>query len=556
MIAHANPLNDAMEYCRAVADGSIVAGHWQRLACQRHLDDLKNAGDRGFYFDYDEALRSLEFFPRILRHSLGEYSGKSFILSPWQKFVTACLFGWKSRDEMRRFRKAYLSVARKNGKTTLVAGYAAKLLYFDGEPGAEVYCAATKEEQAKIMFRETLRMVEQSPALMKRSTIRKVPASISSGYSSFRPLGSDGKSTDGLNPHGILLDELHGWRERHRDFKERLESGSGSRRQPLEIVITTAGDDHSQLWIEEDSYATKVLQEAADGRIIDDQYFAFVCRVDEEDDPFDETNWIKANPNLGVSVKMDYLRSQANEARNRPTETNKFIRFHANQRTGSHEVLIPRAVWAMGGLPLEVKDGDSGHGGIDIGRASDWAAASICFPLNDRWHIVSRSWTCRNGDFQVDREPFRSWINSGDLACCDGNSIDPQAVMEWAVAMSQKYDVKTWAIDPNFAKLVGQLLKDTHGLNVFEFTQSPKFYNEPTRNFEIAAKDGRLIHGGDPVLAWQVQNMQVVRNAKDEWMPDKGNKESKIDGVVATLMAFSECLFAAKNQVDGSLIIT
>lgn len=556
MISHANPISEALDYCRAVADGSIVAGHWQRLACQRHLDDLKHAGDRGFYFDHDEAIRTLQFFPTILRHSLGEYGGQPFVLSPWQKFVAACIFGWKSRDELRRFRKAYLSVARKNGKTTFVAGLAAKLLYADGENGAEVYCAATKEEQAKIMFRETLRMVEQSPTLMRRSKIRKVPSSIANGYSTFRPLGSDGKSTDGLNPHGILLDELHGWRERHRDFKERLESGSGSRRQPLEIVITTAGDDQSQLWIEEDEYATKILTEAAQGRYIDDSYFAFVCRVDDEDDPFDEANWIKANPNLGVSVKLDYLRSQANEAKNRPTEANKFVRFHANKKTGSHEVLIPRATWDANREPITVVDGSYCHGAIDIGRANDWSAASLCFPVGNGWEIISRAWTCRNGEFRVDREPFRTWINTGKLACCDGETIDPQWVIQWVLEMSEKYDVRTWAIDPNFAKIVGQILQNEHGLTVFEFTQSPKFYNEPTRKFEVAAKERKLRHGGDPVLAWQVQNMQVYRNAKDEWMPDKSNRDSKIDGVVATLMAFSECLYAGKNQVDGSLIVT
>jgi phage terminase large subunit-like protein len=324
----------------------------------------------------------------------------------------------------------------------------------------------------------------------------------------------------------------------------------------LEIVITTAGDDKSQLWIEEDAYACKVLTESGEGRHIDDKYFAFVCRVDDEDDPFDEANWIKANPNLGVSVKVDYLRQQANEAKNRPTETNKFVRFHANKRTGSHEVLITRAVWDRGNKPLTIDLGAYGHGGIDIGRNNDWTAASMVFPVGDHWEVISRAWTCRSGDFPVHSEPFRTWINAGLLECCDGNAIDPEAMIRWVVDQSDKYQIRTWAIDPNFAKLIGQQLQNDHGIKVFAFTQSPRFYNEPTRKFELAAKEDKIIHAGDPVLAWQVANMQVMRNAKDEWMPDKGNRESKIDAVVATLMAFSECLFAASQSVDGSLILT
>lgn len=557
MIAWPDPITDALNYAKQVVAGEIVSGRYARLACQRHLDDLENGAKRGYYFDKTAAMQALQFFPAILRHSLGEYCGNAFELAPWQKFVVACLFGWhESQTKLRRFRKAYMSVGRKNGKTTLVAGIAAKLLFFDDEPGAEVYCTATKEEQAKIMYRETLRMVEQSPALWKRSKVRKQPASISVGTSIFKPLGSDGKSTDGLNPHGILVDELHAWRERHRDFKERLESGSGSRRQPLEMVITTAGDDQSQLWIEEDDYACKVVEEAGQGRHIDDSYFSFVCRCDDEDDVFDEANWEKANPNLGVSVKLDYLRSQANEAKNRPTESNKFIRFHANRRTGSHEVLIPRGVWDINAGAVEVADGASGHGGIDIGRSNDWAAVGLVFPLGEGLYgIKSQAWTCRNGAFQVDREPFRTWINQGLLNCCDGTAIDPLWVIEWIVEQSQTYDIATWAIDPNFAKLIGQMLQNDHGLTIFEFTQSPKFYNEATRKFEEMAVAGKLRHGGDPVLAWQCGNMNVHRNAKDEWMPDKSNRESKIDAMVATLMAFSECLYAEKTQAEGPLYV-
>lgn len=554
-----DPELDVQAYIDGVLSGDIRVGKLVRLCVQRHVKDLEEAHGRGWKFDRDIATRAVTFFPLCCRHSIGEWDGEPFELSPWQKFVVWVLFGWRSiQTGLRRFRKAYMSVGRKNGKTTLVAGLGLLLMFFDEpfEAGCEIYCIATKEDQAKILHREAVRMVKASKALSSRVTCRRAPASIvwESKNSFFRPLGSDSDGMDGLNPHGVLMDELHAWRKQHRPLKEKMESGSGARRQPLEVIITTAGDDDSQLWLEEDDFAVKVLESVISGNVIDDTTFAYICRIDEGDDPFNEDVWPKANPNYDVSVKPEYLRIQANEAKHKPTETNKFLRYHCNVKVGSTERAISAEMWAMGNAPLITTAGAQGFGGIDLGRSDDWCAIGGCFPvmrekpLSDDddgvecWEIRAKAWTCRDGEFPVTAEPYRTWIAQGLLECSSGNQVDfaevKQEIRNWA----NLYNITNWAYDPNFATAPAQDLQEDIGLELYKFYQSARFYNEPVRRFLSELKAGRIRHGNEPVLGWQAGNLTIRRNSKDEWMPEKGQKLHKIDGMIAVLMAFSGCI--------------
>lgn len=546
-------------YIDGVLNGSVVTGSLVRLCVERHVQDLEKAGERGYWFDANIATRACCFFPMICRHSIGEWAGQSFVLSPWQEFCTWVLFGWRRHDEenTRRFRRGYFSVARKNGKTTWLAAVA-NLLMFADEPfehGADLFCAATKEDQARLMYREAARMVQASPDLSKRCRIYKSPPSIQyeAANSSFRPLGSDSEGTDGLNPHAVLMDELHAWTERHRELKEKLTTGGGARRQPLEFIITTAGSDDSQLWIEEDKYAVSVLESVVTGNIIDDSYFAFVARLDDGDDYFDEKNWPKANPNLGKSVKIGYLRDAATRAKNKPSETNQFIRYHCNRSVAASTREISIDDWQKGAAALQIVDGDECHGGIDLARSNDWAAISLCFPIYDgnkahRWEIVSKAWTVKDGEFPVKHEPFRTWIEKGLLICCDGDQIDFGEIEAEILRLHEKYRVNSWAFDPAWARELASRLHNNHSLNMFEFGQTHRFYNEPLNRFVKELRDGNIIHGNDPVLGWQAGNVLFHRNTEGLVKPDKSNKMNKIDGMVASFMAFSECLFAEKQR--------
>jgi phage terminase large subunit-like protein len=553
------------EYIAGVLDGSVVAGKLVRYAVQRHVNDLKGAKERGYYFDEAVATRACRFFPECLVHSIGEWDGQPFHLSPWQMFVVWCVFGWRETiTGFRRFRKLYASVARKNGKTTLIAGMALLLMFADEpfEPAAELYVAATKEDQAKIMHREAVRMVQGSKALAKRATVRKVPASIqwTAKDSFFKPIGGDSNSTDGLNPHAVLEDELHAWGERHRGLKEKLATGGGARRQPLEIMITTAGDDRSQIWREEDDYAAKVVESVISGNDNNDKWFVFIARLDDGDDVWDEANWPKANPNYAISVKPQYIRDAADTAKAKPSETNQFIRYHTNRQVASSQREISPELWATGSRPLTVQAGASCHGGVDLARSDDWAAVSLCFPIYEdgqvvRWEVKSTAWTCRHGLFDISREPIRGYIHDGLLRVCDGNQIDFSEIEREIVKLSKEYDVKTWAFDPNRGKELMQRLQQEHGIQPFEFTQAARFYNEPCVRLLAELKAGNFIHGNDPVLGWQAGNLYFHRDTEGLVKPDKSQRANKIDGMVATLMSFSECLFAEK-QDQGDLFIT
>lgn len=228
----------AEQYARDVAGGRIVAGQLVRRACDRHLHDLAHGKDRGLWFDANAAQHVLDFFG-FLRHSKGEWGGQPIALEPWQQFSLWTLCGWKRADGLRRFRTAYQSVARKNGKSTICSGVGLYLLLADGEPGAEVYACATKREQAKIVFGEAQRMARASAEIGKRLTLLKENMHSVATASKFEPLSSEADTLDGLNVHGALIDELHA--HKTRDLYDVIETATGARRQPLVFNITTAG---------------------------------------------------------------------------------------------------------------------------------------------------------------------------------------------------------------------------------------------------------------------------------------------------------------------------
>ena len=282
----------ARAYIDDVLKGRIVAGRLVRLAVERHQRDLKTAKDRGLRFDPKAAKRVLDFFGR-LRHSKGEWAGQPFVLAPWQAFILWVVFGWMRADGSRRFRTAYHEVSRKNGKSTLAAGVGLYLFAADQEAGAEVYTAATKRDQARIVHSEAVRMVASSPGLSRFITTFKDNLSLLRTGSKYEPLGADADTMDGLNISGAIIDELHA--HPTRKVWDVIETGTGARRQPLLFAITTAGfDRHSVCW-EQHDYGVKVLE----GVIEDDTFFAYIAALDPEDDWQDASVWIKANPNLG-----------------------------------------------------------------------------------------------------------------------------------------------------------------------------------------------------------------------------------------------------------------
>ncbi len=591
---------DVQQYINGVLDGSIVTGRLERLAVHRHVDDLKFAGERGFDFDPDKAIRAIEF-AKFCHQFESPFSGLPLVLRSDQKFLVWCVFGWRQKiDGYRRFRQVQYEVGRKSGKSTMSAYLACMMLFADSpiERGAQGYVAATKQGQATIVWNAAMKMIQRSPSLMKYAKITesKLLIEVPAHDNKFRPLAAD-KTPDGFNPHFIIKDEEHAWREQHRGQSDTLGSGFGTRAQPITITITTYGNERSTVWKENHDYAVRCLESVIAGEIVDDTWFAMIhaldfageypcfrcrgpectwCRgtsVIKPDDPYDESVWRKANPGIGPGVghtpQLERVQDLARLAKNRPDKEPEFLQKSCNIIVSSRDQIIKPEAWEL--CRCELSDWSKAtrvHGGVDLGRSDDMAAAAPVarFDMTDdsgaefcRFEIRSQAWTCEERGENVQTSQIARWITEQWLEESTGNQILFSDVEEWIVAQTALWGVRTWAYDPAFGPMLGQRLQETHGLNVFPFTQSAYHYNSVTRLLprlltEVHIVDGKPVralgHDGCPVLAWMMTNLVVRKNAKDEWMPDKGSSPQKIDLAVALLMALSECLFS--DAIEGT----
>lgn len=491
--------------------------------------------------------------------------------------------GWRRLDGYRRFQKAHIEVARKFGKSTFAAALLLLLLCFDipSDPSAELYCAATKEKQARIVFNEAKAIASKSPALKKRLK-RTAKAIIYDRLdSTIQPLGSDSDTTDGLNPSAIIKDELHAWRQRHRGLHEKLETGDGARLQPITITITTAGDDKAEIWKEERAWALRVLESVITGEIVDDTVFAFICCIDmaehdcpicrgtgkrdgrkcgacskgkvAADDPMESDCWSKANPNLGQSVGVDKYEKHARRADNDPSYLNTFLRYYCNVMTTSTERAIPPDLWSSCSGKPYVSAGQFCRGAFDLGRSDDFASWGLAFPslveeLDEdsdpirTYDILSRSYTCEARAEFLQKPFVQEWIERGELVVHPGDQVDFDEIERDLRELSDKYNVISWGFDPTFAPQMAQRLINLYGIPCHKFAQNPAWYNPGCRELLKALRRKDVSHGGDKCLAWQANNLVFVRDARDLWMPDKSGSAFKIDAMVSVLMAIADIL--------------
>ena len=318
--------------------------NWSSSLVKRHLDDLVNGKARGLIWDADAARHAIAFFSH-LRHSTGEWANQPFELQPWQAFVIGSLYGWKRVDGLRRFRTAYVEVARKNGKSVMLAGTALYALVADGEFGSHVYAAATTRDQARIIFGEAERMVDASPALRARITRTVNNLAVMPTSSWFRPLSADASKMDGLNVHFAAVDEVH--EHPNAEIIQKLNTATGARRQPLIFEITTAGHDRQSICRQHHEFSVKVLESTVPAEA-SDSWFAYIATIDAGDDWTNPAVWIKANPSLGVTVKVEDLKRQVDEAREMPAQQNAIRRLRLNEWTEQATRWIDMGVWADG----------------------------------------------------------------------------------------------------------------------------------------------------------------------------------------------------------------
>jgi phage terminase large subunit-like protein len=516
----------------------------------RHISDAKREGwhewirsqrdERavleGCRFDVRAAERVRTFFTKFLRHSKGQWAGQPFKLLDWQwREVVGPLFGWKRADGTRRYRRAYIEVPKKNGKSALFSGLSLYLLAADGEPGAEVYSAALDRDQASIVFNEAANMVEVSPQLSSRlNVVRSTKRIVMPRSRSFyKALSADVPAKEGLNAHAVLIDELHA--QKTRLLWDTLRYAGASRRQPLHLSITTAGfDRHSICW-EQHDYAEKVL----DGTIEDSSFLPFIAAAGAEDDWTNPEVWRKANPSFAVTINPEQFAEDCREARESPAKENSFRRYRLNQWTEQEVRWLNMEKWDACATPLGDLERRPCYAGLDLSSTTDITALVLVFPNEDRYDVLPLFWVPEEGARRRergDRVPYSAWIRGGFVAATPGEVIDYDRIRQKINELGQRYEIREIAIDRwNATQLATQLEGD--GFEVVAFGQGYASMNWPCKKLEELVLGGKIAHGGHPVLRWMAGNVSIEKDAADNWKPSKKKSIERIDGIVALIMA-------------------
>jgi phage terminase large subunit-like protein len=542
-----------------------------------------------YYFDADAADRAVEFIERYLTHSKGEWAGQPLLLRPWQKDIVRQLFGWKRRgDGLRRYRTVYLEVPRKNGKSTFAAAIAECVLYIDGEPGAEVYSLAADREQAAIVFEQAKQMVQASPSLASRTEVYKRTLFVPATGSSYKVLSADVPSKHGLNPHGIFFDELHV--QDDREMWDTMRTGLGARRQPVTIAMTTAGYDKKTICGELHDKAMAIL----DGTAVDDAFLPIVYGIRKGESWEDREVWRRVNPNLGISVKLDYLEQQYKEAKESPGFQNTFRRLHLNEWVQQAVRWIDLERWnecagpddykamraALAGRPcyaaldlstvtdlsalLFVFDSSVGPGEPDYPTEADVEAWKKDERIQDweygdpipAYDALSFFWCPEEGIRQrsrKDRVSYDVWQREGALFATEGDAVDHGAIRKFINDMGREFLIQEIAVDAwNAHKLITELEQED-GFTVVRMSQGFGAMSAPTKALDVLYRRRQLRHGGHPVLAWNADNVTLDKDAYDNWKPSKKRSRERIDGIVALVMALARAQVSTGAVEDGRI---
>lgn len=545
-------------YALDVVSGELPAGKYHRLSCARHLRDTRAASTPEFPYHFDAARAERFFrFAERLRHYKGEWANQFIRLQPYQKFRLGSIFGWiHDTTGLRRFRTAYNEMPRKQGKSLEAAIVALYVSFFDGEPGAEGYTIATKRDQAKIVWGDSKKLV-QSSGLRSRIAVLMANLHRDDTASKLEPLGADHDSTDGLNPHLIIVDEFHA--QKNRALLDVMETATGARRQPINFQITTAGTDPFSPCGDQHDYAVKVL----DRVLIDETFFAFIAHADEGDDWLAESTWRKANPNYGISVRPDDLAALATKARGMATAANAFKQKRLNLWVSSTAPWLSLDGWRQGqsNWTLAELAGEPCWIGIDLSAKIDLTAVVLLFPPTvdrERWRVVP--WCLTPADTlearaHRDRAPYQQWVEAKFLRTNPGNRIDQDTVRGMVQEAAAQFHVQQIGVDPwNAGNLVDDLTDD--GFEVAEIPQNYKQMSSTAKEFEADVLDGLVDAGDNPLMAWCVSNAVVERDNKDNIYPVKKKSRGRIDPVIACLLAWKLASLPADEPASDPVLLT
>ncbi|TVP11795.1 terminase [Shewanella sp. KCT] len=551
----------ATRYAKAVVSGDILAGPDIRNACKRHLADLENGHERGIYWDVAAAQKAVNFFPKVLKLNGGEFEGKPFELLDWQAFIVGSLFGWKSDDGYRRFRMAYVESGKGSGKSPLSAGIGLYGLVADQEARAEIYSAATKKDQAMILFRDAVAMVDQSPELNKRLTrsgtgLKTWNLAYEQKGAFFRPISSD-NAQSGPRPHMALIDEIH--EHKTNNTVEMMRAGTKGRRQALIFMITNSGHDRTSVCYSYHEYGKAICA----GTKQDDSFFAFICSLDEGDDPLnDESCWPKANPSLGHTFSEKYLREQVTQAKGMPAKEAIVRRLNFCQWVESASPWLAADTWLKCESDFEIEEliGEECFGGLDLSGTRDLTALVLYFPKPKR--LFAEFWT--PNDTLADRErtdnvPYRQWVNEGHLHTTPGTAIKYNFVAARLAELAMMFDIRGIGFDRyRIPYLLDELENEgatveliSHGQGYYKAAESNLWMPHSIELFEELIESGDLEIKHNPVLRWNAASAVLEADPKDNRIFQKKKSTGRIDGVVAAAMAIGTAEDEDSGQTES-----
>jgi phage terminase large subunit-like protein len=547
-------MTPASQYAHNVVGGEIPACRFAKLACQRQIDDRKrwpalSAGEakklgHPYYFDKKAAERVCNFIEK-LPHTKGRWASKQecLKLEPWQQFRLSTVFGWKRTDNgKRRFRKAYNEIPRKNGKSCESAGLGLYMFCADEEFGAEVYSGATTEKQAWEVFRPAHLMVKRTAPLQEYFGIEANASNlaIQANGSRFEPL--IGKPGDGASPSCAIHDEFH--EHQTSEQADAMETGMGAREQPLQWFITTAGDNLGGPCYDLRRYAIEVLE----GRLDNPELFAIIYTIDEGDDWTTEAALRKANPNFDISVGADFLLSRQREAKQSARKQNAFRTKHLNTWVGARQAFLNMVRWnaCPKAKSLEELVGRRCFIGMDLASKIDIAAVDLLFPPvadDPLWHLHTKFYLPEDRvetAATTNAGHYDAWAKMGFITLTPGNVIDFEFI-EQDLKSFKVFGIAEIGFDPwQATQLATRMLAE--GLPMVEVGQNVRNFSEPMKQLEALVLQGKLAHPHNPVLSWMAANVVAKLDAKDNIYPRKESEESKIDGVVALIIALGRAL--------------
>ena len=497
------------------------------------------------HYDKKKADRAVTFIENLC-HTKGKWAGTPFWLLPWQEQLIRDIFGIVKPDGNRQFRTAFVEICKKVGKSELAAAVALYLLYADNEPSAEVYGAAADRQQASIVFDVAKQMVEMSPALMKRSKLmgatKRIVNYSNAGY--YQVLSAEVGGKHGFSVSGLVFDEIH--TQPNRQLYDVLTKGSSDARQnPLHFIITTAGNDRHSIAYELHTKAVDILE----GRRVDPTFYPVVYGLKDDEDWEDEANWYKVNPSLGYTVDIERLRDAYREAKQNPADEITFKWLRCNMWVSSTVAWIPDAIYMRGNEPIDMDAlaGRDCYAGLDLSSTGDITALVLIFPPRDeeeKYVLLPYFWIPEETiprRVKANSVPYDIWEKQGYIMSTEGNVIHYDFIEKFIMDLSEKYHILEIAVDRwNATQMIQNL--EGEGFTIVPFGQGFSSMSAPTKEFYRLLLEGRIIHGGNPVLRWMAGNVVIDTDPAGNIKVTKAKSKEKIDGIVAAIMALDRCI--------------